>query len=178
MHDKRVFLATEIELGQARDLGPKFYVGQAFELSPLVAVNVGVVDVICAHDLVKFFVLESVLPTLEFESEYPRCVIASIGGEEFDCGLLVGGIRWWWWSADEASLFRRQKTTARECRRRVMPTCGWRRKWWEAEETGWRRKMCAVAFGDAWLVAPTGGVDSSGGDVCSEKKVVGGDVRC
>ena len=93
MDDKGVFLATGIELGQARDLGPKVYFGQAFELRPLVAVNVGVVDVICAHDLVEFFVLESVLPTLEFESEYPRRVIADIGGEEFDCGLLVGTCR-------------------------------------------------------------------------------------
>ncbi|CAI9296601.1 unnamed protein product [Lactuca saligna] len=89
MDDKGVFLATGIELGKARDLGPKVYFGQAFKLSPLVAVNVGVVDVICAHDLVEFFVLESVLPTLESESEYPRHVIAGIGGEEFECRLLA-----------------------------------------------------------------------------------------
>ena len=63
MDDKGVFLATGIEIRQARDLGPKVYFGQAFELSPLVAVNVGVVDVICAHDLFEFFVLESVLST-------------------------------------------------------------------------------------------------------------------
>ena len=93
MDDKGVFLATGIELGKAHDLVPKVYFGQAFKLSLLVAVNVGVVDVICAHDLVEGFVLESVLPTLEFESEYPRLVISGIGGEEFECGLLIGMCR-------------------------------------------------------------------------------------
>ncbi|CAI9282947.1 unnamed protein product [Lactuca saligna] len=93
MDDKGVLLATGIELGKARDLGPKIYFGQAFKLSPLVTANVGVVDAICGHDLVEFFVLESVLPTLEFESEYPRRVIAGIGGEEFECRLLVGTCR-------------------------------------------------------------------------------------